>query len=61
MSCLFPFFRSKHRYVPKASQESMDIESATLADNKMVGRGLGINGIEPLKIRFRKFKESEYL
>lgn len=58
---LFPFYRSKRRHVPQASHESTDIESATLADNKMVGRGQGIDGVAVLKNRFHKFKENEYL
>lgn len=57
---LSPFFRSKRGHVAKASQES-DIQPTTLADNKLAGRGQCIDGLEVLKNRFYKFKESDYL
>ncbi|KAJ3704971.1 hypothetical protein LUZ61_008676 [Rhynchospora tenuis] len=53
--------QSNSRHVAKASNESMDIESTTVAENKVVGRNQGIGGVEVLKNRFLEFKESNYL
>ncbi|KAF3323064.1 hypothetical protein FCM35_KLT13053 [Carex littledalei] len=52
--------QSKRGHVAKASQES-DIQPTTLADNKLAARDQGIDGLEVLKNRFHKFKESDYL
>ncbi|KAF3339420.1 beta carbonic anhydrase 5 [Carex littledalei] len=52
--------QSKRGHVAKASQES-DIQPTTLADNKLAARGQAIDGLEVLKNRFHKFKESDYL
>lgn len=54
--------QSKRGHLAKASHESLDVESATMADNKRVVRRQSIDGgLEVLKSRFHKFKESDFL